>query len=301
MVAEIDSITPSSNAEMYKVFAPVVEKWVSRLNKVPNHHEDLVQHVWERLLAVKVLDKYHQSWTSIPQKFTGPQVANLMGLTYSDWRDSMWRGESPSHWTPILPKPPEEGVHLEAKCSKCGCDMASFEKSLLLLRGVEQLAKVKEVASLGLNPMTHNFWGVMEGNVLCVFCSPRKYGEGLALTAVNAPWWSEKAFFSKREVESLLGGKVDWSVGRARCPFKGYLALSVSNTVKNWFRTKERRHQELPQEVNPVTGSSWEDTLVDTKDVPIEVRIDLQREIERLSKKRGGTSHMRSYLYQAGL
>lgn len=282
MVSPLEQYVPTSNDELVRLFHPQVEKWVARHNKVPQAQEDLIQHVWERLISNRVVDKYKSSYFTVPQRFTGPQVASFMGLTYLDWKAKMWRGENPSHWSPRWGSS-ERGERQEATCTSCGSEMVAFEGGIKLLRGLIQTARSKEVASLGLDPQTQTWWGEMEtpSQVMCVFCAPRIYGEGLTIPTVKGlPWWGQKTYFQRKDVEDVLGGVVPWTPdGLARSTFKGYLALTVSNCVKNWFRTKSRRHQEEVQEPDPITGRSWEEGL-EGSIVSSEVAVDLKRALE---------------------
>lgn len=295
---------PTSNDDLVRQYASHVEKWVSRHNKVPSAQEDLVQHVWERLISNRVIDKYRASHYTVPQKFTGPQVASLLGITFEEWSSKMWRGEDPAHWTPVWGPQPRKDLS-KAHCAKCGSEMVSFERGLQTLRDHQQTSKSEEIRLLGINPQTTFWWGTHpldSESTICVFCAPRIYGEGLRIpTLKGVPWWGEKAFFHRADVETSLGRPITWETeGKARSAFKGYLALTVSNCVKNWFRTKSRRHQEVVQEPDPVSGRSWEESLVCQRTVPSDVEVDLKRAIQGLQAQgRSGRNLLAMRLNQA--
>lgn len=299
-----DQYIPTSNDDLVRHFSTYVEKWVARYNKVPSVQEDLVQHVWERLISGKVVDKYLASRYTVPQKFTGPQVASLLGMNYEEWVSKMWRGQDPNHWSPVWDSSQDLRTQSNTvHCEKCGSNMTLFRDSLNLLRQHQQTTKDRELTALGLCPRTSVWWGQSNLRVICTFCAPRLYGEGLQLSPLKGvPWWSAGAYFHKSEVESVLGGPIEWETeGKARSAFKGYLALTVGNCVKNWFRTKSRRHREQVMDPDPVTGRTWEEDLESGGPTP-EVLVDLQRALVGMQGKgRAGRNQLVLKMNQARL
>jgi hypothetical protein len=180
--------------------------------------------------------------------------------------------------------------------------MVAFESSLVKLRQVSPLAKAAELESMGLDPRSKTFWGLTGNGLQCVFCAPRVYGEGIILPSVKgAPWWSEKTYYGRKEVEEVLGREVPWTPqGSARSSFRSYMALTVGNCVKNWFRTKGRRHREETMEADPITGKIWEEDL-EASGPSSEVLVDLKRGIQALEKGSKGRTKLRQAFFLSGL
>ena len=94
------------------------------------------------------------------------------------------------------------------------------------------------------------------------------------LRPIIGTYASKKAIYAREDVERFRLGRG----GNSRCKvnldikpllpqskpyFKLYLARSVHNIYANWCRTRKRRYKEHFPGIDPDTGKSWEDTLVD--------------------------------------
>lgn len=122
--------------------------------------------------------------------------------------------------------------------------------------------------------------------VFCAPCVVKRFGsvpEGVVesqtidrffLTPASGTYGSRKATYLTADVERLLGEresdprcKKNPSVPPLKLQpkpyFKLYLARSVHNIYANWCRTRDRKYKEHFPGVDPDTGKSWEESLVD--------------------------------------
>ena len=123
--------------------------------------------------------------------------------------------------------------------------------------------------------------------VFCATCVVMRFGsvpeEGttenqvtdrFCLTPASGTYGSRKATYSTADVERLKNEresdprcKKNPSVQPLKIQpkpyFKLYLARSVHNIYANWCRTRDRKYKEHFPGIDPDTGKSWEETLVD--------------------------------------
>ena len=124
--------------------------------------------------------------------------------------------------------------------------------------------------------------------VFCIACVINRFGdipkdrstvkrtsERLCLTPASGTYGSKKATYYTADVERLKNEresdprcKKNPSVPPLKLQpkpyFKLYLARSVHNIYANWCRTRDRKYKEHFPGMDPDTGKSWEETLVDT-------------------------------------
>lgn len=310
-----DDFVPENFSVLYDSYAPFVTRLVTRYNRVQANFEDLLQHVWLKLVEVDVIHKYHES-SSLPKRMTALEACSYLQMTWQSWKRSLHRhivgedlrlnhvrGVSKDLRTRLLRR--DHGI-----CSHCGRDMCAFERSF------EQLRKDKSRASafkriltqLNLSPKQRNFWyaekvdGVIKRGMneldryrttcfLCLrFNSPpvtRSKSEW-APTPIEGTWASKKAIFSREAIERFrLEREAKGRVSEETCPkkvkskpfFKLYLARAVHNIYANWCRTRSRRYKEHFPGTDPETGRTWEDTLVShnsTQDILFELHEAVQ-------------------------
>jgi hypothetical protein len=86
-----DDFVPSSNHEMVKVFKQFVGFIVRKYNRVDTNYDDLLQHVWQKLIEVDVIGKYKSSG-NFPKEITGEQAAAYCQVTFAQFKVAIWRG-----------------------------------------------------------------------------------------------------------------------------------------------------------------------------------------------------------------
>jgi hypothetical protein len=123
--------------------------------------------------------------------------------------------------------------------------------------------------------------------VFCPSCVVKMFGgvpeeletivnsDRLCLTPASGTYGSRKATYFTTDVERLKSdrGSNPKCKSNPNVPplklqpkpyFKLYLARSVHNIYANWCRTRDRKYKEHFPGVDPDTGKSWEETLVDS-------------------------------------
>ena len=123
--------------------------------------------------------------------------------------------------------------------------------------------------------------------VFCIACVLNRFGDipmdrstvkrtpdRCTLVPANGTYGSKRAMYNTPEVERLKNER-DADPRCKRNPnvpplklqpkpyFKLYLARSVHNIYANWCRTRDRKYKEHFPGMDPDTGKSWEETLVD--------------------------------------
>jgi hypothetical protein len=94
------------------------------------------------------------------------------------------------------------------------------------------------------------------------------------LRPIVGTYASKKAVYAREDVERFRLGRginsrckvnpdIKPLLPQSKPYFKLYLARSVHNIYANWCRTRKRRYKEHFPGIDPDTGKSWEDTLVD--------------------------------------
>ncbi len=74
MLKKYCNVIPTDNTDLYMKYKSVVEMTVRRYNRVSRHHDDIVQHVWLKLIEVGIINKYLASG-SLPERLTVSQIA----------------------------------------------------------------------------------------------------------------------------------------------------------------------------------------------------------------------------------
>jgi hypothetical protein len=296
-----DDFVPQNCSELYDIYSPFVTRLVTRYNRVQANFEDLLQHVWMKLVEVDVIQKYHDS-SSLPKKMTAVQACDYLGVSWQSWRRSIHgyligedrhlsniQSVSKDTKSKVLQR--DHGV-----CHCCGKNMLDFARVFSKYRKDPLRANWFKgmLSSLGLSARQSVFWYAVKNDTpfnkgshaedrydtLCFLClranSPpvvRSKSEW-APTPVEGTWSSKKALYTRESVERFrlerdLRGKHN---SQDPCPkrvkskpfFKLYLARAVHNIYANWCRTRSRRYKEHFPGKDPETGRSWEDTLVST-------------------------------------
>lgn len=106
MLSDIpDDFIPSNNNEMVKVFRQFVGFIVRKYNRVDTNYDDLLQHVWQKLIEVDIISKYNASG-NFPMEISGETAAELCLVTFAQFKVAIWRGmrnnlgRDPHSWMP---------------------------------------------------------------------------------------------------------------------------------------------------------------------------------------------------------
>lgn len=295
-----DDFIPPNFTVLYDTYSPFVTRLVTRYNRVQANFEDLLQHVWMKLVEVDVIQKYNDS-SSLPKKMTALEACVYLGIEWGSWKRAIHRhliGED-RHLDRIRSVSKDTKSKLLRRdhgvCHCCGRNMVEFGKAFNKYKNDPLRTNwfKKMLASLGLTSKQKTFWyavkdinvvfrrGVSEADrykTTCFIClrkiSPpvvRSKSEW-APTPVEGTWASKKALYSRESVERFRLEREERGKHKSKdiCPrkvkskpfFKLYLARAVHNIYANWCRTRSRRYKEHFPGTDPETGRSWEDTLV---------------------------------------
>jgi Sigma-70 region 2 len=296
-----DDFVPQNCTILYDTYAPFVTRLVTRYNRVQANFEDLLQHVWMKLVEVDVIQKYHNS-NSLPKKMTTVQACAYLGMSWQSWKSSIHcyhNGEHRhfSHIKSISKNTKAKVLQRDhGVCHCCGKNMVDFANAFKMYK--EDPLRVKwfkwMLSSLNLSAKQQTFWYAVKKDApfkkgmvaadryetLCFLClrinsPPVVWSKSeWAPTPVEGNWATKDALYTREDVERFrlereLLGKYK---SKELCPkrikskpfFKLYLARAVHNIYANWCRTRSRRYKEHFPGRDPETGKSWEDTLVST-------------------------------------
>lgn len=294
-----DDFVPSNYTVLYDTYSPFVTRLVTRYNRVQANFEDLLQHVWMKLIEVNVIQKYHDS-SSLPKKLTAVEACTYLQMNWQSWKRALHRhlvGEdrrldrirSVSKETKAKVLRRDHGV-----CHCCGRNMVDFAKAFEKLKNDPLRANgfKKVLATLNLSSKQKTFWYAEKNDpffrkgmgdidryqTTCFLClrqsSPPvvRSKSDWAPTPIEGTWASKYALYSRESIERFKlereargnsqGGEVCSRKFKSKPFFKLYLARAVHNIYANWCRTRSRRYKEHFPGTDPETGRSWEDTLV---------------------------------------
>jgi hypothetical protein len=295
-----DDFIPINFSVLYDTYSPFVTRLVTRYNRVQANFEDLLQHVWMKLVEVDVIQKYNDS-SPMPKFMDGLAAATYVGKSWSSFKRTIHRhiiGEdryldrirsvSKTIKSQLLQR--DHGV-----CHCCGNNMVRFAKLVDRYKKDPLRRKTfrKILSDLQLTSKQKTFWyaervntplskGMNEADrykTICFICLRErrppvvrsKSGSGSVPTPVKGTWASKKATYRGEDVERFRLDLVARGLYKEGiCPkkfkskpfFKLYLARAVHNIYANWCRTRARRYKEHFPGTDPETGRSWEDTLV---------------------------------------
>jgi hypothetical protein len=291
-----DDFVPQNFTVLYDLYSPFVTRLVTRYNRVQANFEDLLQHVWMKLVEVDVIQKYHDS-SSLPKKMTALEACAYLQMSWQSWKQAIHHyliGEdhqldhiqsvSKGIKAKILQR--DHGI-----CYCCGINMVTFAKALEELKHDHLRANgfKQRLVALKLSLKQKTFWyaerrdvpirrGMNEAEhyqTICFLCLRQsnlaRSKFDWAPTPIEGTWASKKAYYSRESIERFrLEREAHGKKSSNTCPrklkskpfFKLYLARAVHNIYANWCRTRSRRYKEHFPGTDPETGRSWEDTLV---------------------------------------
>lgn len=303
-----DDYVPKDNDDLVVQYEAFVTRLVTRYNRVNTNFQDLLQHVWMKLIEVKIIDKYNASGGSLPKKMTAVQAASYLQMTFGQFKMAMWRhrvGDDRDADALRVPVPVKDAVYDRDRgvCHRCGASASLAESKLASLK-IADLSKWKAVRREMLSkfdiPLGRRIlWvaekipGIKSETVIenyrttCLCCvhatkaapTVRKKSKW-APTPISGGWASRKAVYAKEDIERFKaereGSKrckkheVQIVLPQTKSLFKLYLARAVHNIYANWCRTRSRRYKEFYPGPNE-EGQAWESFLEDRACLPDEM------------------------------
>ena len=267
-----DDFIPENYESLYDAFSPFVTRLVTRYNRVTSNFEDLLQHVWLKLVEVDVIHKYNTS-SSLPKRLTGKQFASVVGMEWPTLKRHLHRfhlGVSCLRLADneLLPKinKRDNGV-----CSSCGNNTKLLERSLDIVRanpngpnarniilntqdsnspaidssGLDNYALALKIT--GLSPGHKNLWYAVKTSKLvlrgakkidhfdtvCFLCMRKKYPTGTRVRSGWAPTPIEGKWSSQKALYAREDAERFITDRKAR-------GIRVKNTskIKHYFRSK---------------------------------------------------------------
>lgn len=258
-----EDFVPKDYEELVRVYGEFVPKLVQKYNRVLANFEDLLQHTWTQLVAVKLIEKYHASVGGQPKQLTGEQAAAYLQMTWNQFKVSIWRGckgdvrDPVDSVSPIIKKAVferDKGI-----CSEHGpdhfddepFDTVAFAEGLAILKEedpkdyAQRRRKMLESHGISLNERI--FWvaekvpgdgrGIDRYKTVCVFCLARKrMAENSKPTVrttndytpkpVNGGWASKKALYDVIDIEKFKIAREQ----RSRCKKHGGIVFQMPVT-----------------------------------------------------------------------
>lgn len=300
-----DDYVPKDNDDLVVQYQAFVTRLVTRYNRVNTNFQDLLQHVWMKLIEVKIIDKYNSSGGSLPKKMTALQAASYLQMTFGQFKVTVWRhlvGDDRDADALRVPVPVRDAVYDRDRgvCHKCGASAVSAESKLNALK-VEDPAKWKAkrremLEKFDISMSRRILWvaekvpGVKSATVIenyrttCLCCihatkvakTIRKKSKW-APTPIQGGWASKKALYAKEDIERFKMQREDDDrckkheiqliLPQTKSLFKLYLARAVHNIYANWCRTRSRRYKEFYPGPNE-EGQAWESFLEDKSCLP---------------------------------
>ena len=267
-----DDFIPENYESLYDAFSPFVTRLVTRYNRVTSNFEDLLQHVWLKLVEVDVIHKYNTS-SSLPKRLTAKQFASVVGMEWPTLKRHLHRfhvGVSCLRFADekLLPKiyKRDRGV-----CSCCGRDTKILERSLdkvraklndpsirqRILRAIGDGSTALDMSGLdnyalslkvlGLSPGHKILWYAVQTSKLvlrgakkidhfdtvCFLCLSKKYPSGTRVRSGWAPTPIEGKWSSQKALYAREDAERFITERKAR-------GTRVKNTskIKHYFRSK---------------------------------------------------------------
>jgi len=234
----LDDYVPKSNDDLYHMYGSFVARLVTRYNRVSSNYEDLLQHVWYKLVEVDIIAKYHRAGGSLPKKLTALQSCAFLQITWIQFKKILHRhrvgdnrhldrvrGVSKDLRTKIFER--DHGI-----CACCGRDMHHFQQVVEIGRAnpekhttISTGARVTHaelIRALGISPKQRIFWytektsraprkgdHTLAYRTICFLCwnqrnsSLPKSKSIWAPTPIQGTWASKKAVYAREDIERL--------------------------------------------------------------------------------------------------
>lgn len=292
VLAVPDDYVPNDNNDLVKQYDKFVALLVRRYNRVDSNFKDLLQHVWMKLIEVKVIEKYLKSGGSLPKKLTAVQACAYLQMSWGQFKVSVWRhvfGDyrklgaikaDATTLTSVLDR--DQGI-----CALCGKDCLKIQKAFSMYPEAEREEKRRVLLDrYGIPLGREEFWIVVrkEGTpaksvelsdlqTVCLFCCPRSKSEWAPMPVDGGKWASKKSSYTREDIERFKMVReakrrckkhedIDPIIFQTKSLFKLYLARAVHNIYANWCRTRSRRYKEFYPGTNE-EGQSWDFNLMD--------------------------------------
>jgi hypothetical protein len=227
-----DDYVPRTNDDMYRTYGSFVARLVTRYNRVTSNYEDLLQHVWYKLIEVDLIGKYNVSGSLLPKKLTALQACSHLQIQWGQFKVLMWRGHKGENRQEDRNRSVSKEILVRVferdhgVCHCCGSDMDLLSSKLERMKAstnpVVRECHVKAMKQLGLNSKKRILWYVekmgklkggsdpLETHVTTCFSCMRKRTpvrvksrSEWVPTPVEGTWASKKAIYTRESIERL--------------------------------------------------------------------------------------------------
>jgi len=208
------AVVPRDYNELYKTYGDYIAYLCQRYGRSDQSPQDLLQHIWEKLLKADLLRKYVaslQMQTTVPDTVSTADACALLGIGFGTWRSAQWSYRK-IFLEVLSGKAPEGGKN----------------------RGITRERNARGERWVLWMPSPVPPKGAPEG------------------TKVASPYWTSAHYVTKQvislaEMGYFRGVCVSLPTPTATTAhFKNYLRQAVKNHFANYVRTKKRRHKERP-------------------------------------------------------
>jgi DNA-directed RNA polymerase specialized sigma24 family protein len=222
---------PRDYTALQKEYGTFIAYAVQRFGRVDQTPQDLLQHIWLKIISSEVLEKYVASLQSnhtVPDHVTMLEACALLGVTYQVWRSA--------HWS----------------YSKIFLDVMGGHAPEGKQRGVTRLRSPKGERWVAWMP------------------SPINPEEGGPASTKAKFKTKEVLKLAEMGVFSNVFVSLPTPVA-SPTHFKNYLRQAVKNHFANWVRTRKRREKERPADAFGATFAgpegvvpfAWEELVAD--------------------------------------
>lgn len=266
-----DDFIPENYESLYDAFSPFVTRLVTRYNRVTSNFEDLLQHVWLKLVEVDVIHKYNTS-SSLPKRLTAKQFASVVGMEWPTLKRHLHRFHVGVSCLRFADESLLGRIYKRDKgvCSCCGKDTKILSMSLDRVRLNPNDPNIRQgilraiagdfpimdssgldnyglaLKTLGLSPGHKKLWYAVKTSKLiqrgakidhfdtiCFLCLSKKYPNGTRVRSGWAPTPVEGKWSSQKALYAREDAERFIADRKAR-------GASVKNTskIKHYFRSK---------------------------------------------------------------
>jgi hypothetical protein len=260
--------------ELYKDYGSYVARTVTRYNTVSTNFEDLLQHIWCKLVEVDVLAKFSKaSKAALPDRLSVDQVKSVLGVSWEQWKVLMWRGHVGEERAPSRNVLDQVFARDKGVCCRCGTNTHWVAYQLEQMRA-STIPALNECYGLALERL-----GLPRRKRLRLWYAERELGSYVTTcwrcrkkvrtlaswvpTPIEGSWSSRRAVYSRADILRLKEIR-----DKGHCKhhpseqqpseqqpiqeeeatqkyFVSYLTWSIHNIYANFCRTQFRRYKEF--------------------------------------------------------
>lgn len=137
--AAVVDYVPSDNNDLVRHYEPFVTRLVTRYNRVSTNFKDLLQHVWMKLIEVKIIEKYEKSCGTLPKTMTATQACSYLGMKFQAFKFAIYRHQVGDDRVADALRAPKAITNAvferdHGNCWRCGQDMDRFQRVLTAMR-----------------------------------------------------------------------------------------------------------------------------------------------------------------------